>query len=277
MTFRDKLRAAAARNDSLLCVGLDPQPARMPVEDVLTFCRTIIEATSDLVCVYKPQAAFFEALGLEGWKALKATIEAVPDDIPVILDAKRGDIATTAEAYATACFDVMGADAVTVNPYLGGDGVLPFLSRPDRTAFVLCRTSNPSAPDLQDLEVPVADGGTEPTYMRVAGLANEWNREHQNVGLVVGATYPEELSAIRRRCPDLPILLPGIGAQGGDLEASVAVGLDGVGGGLMLSASRAVLYASAGGDYAEAARAAADELRLAINVARAQRPAPSIG
>ncbi len=273
MSFRDKLRAAAARNDSLLCIGLDPQPARMPVDDVLTFCRSIIEATSDLVCVYKPQAAFFEALGLEGWKALQATIEAVPDDIPVILDAKRGDIATTAEAYATACFDVLGADAVTINPYLGGDGVRPFLARPDRTAFVLCRTSNPTAPDLQDLPIPAADGSSEPVYLRVAELANEWNREHQNVGLVVGATYPEELLGIRERCPDLPILLPGIGAQGGDLEASVAVGLDADGGGLMLSASRAVLYASEGGDYAEAARIAASELRDSINVARAERAA----
>ncbi len=270
MTFRDKLLDTSSRNNSLLCVGLDPQPGRMPVQDVVEFCRAIIEATSDLVCVYKPQIAFFEALGLDGWRALKATIEAVPDGIPVLLDAKRGDIASTAEAYATACFDVLGADAVTVNAYLGSDAVEPFLRRPERSAFVLCRTSNASAPEVQDLATPDETGGSEPVYMRVATLANTWNSAHGNVGLIVGATYPAELAQVRERCPELPILLPGIGAQGGDLEGSVAVGLDADGGGLMLSASRAVLYASSGADYAEAARAAALDLRDAINAARTE-------
>jgi orotidine 5'-phosphate decarboxylase subfamily 2 len=203
MTFREKLRAASSRNDSLLCVGLDPQPALMPIKDVERFCRTIIEATQDLVCLYKPQSAFFEAYGREGWDALKATIEAVPDEIPVLLDAKRGDIGSTAEAYASAGFDYFGADAMTVNPYLGADSVAPFLARPDRTAFVLCRTSNPSAPDMQDLSTTRdGQGDAQPLYMRVADLANEWNQPHGNVGLVVGATYPDELARIRERCPD---------------------------------------------------------------------------
>ncbi len=278
MTFREKLRAASNRNDSLLCVGLDPQPAFMPIDDVERFCRTIIEATQDLVCVYKPQSAFFEAYGREGWDALKATIDAVPDEIPVLLDAKRGDIGSTAEAYASAGFDYFGADAMTVNPYLGADSVAPFLARPDRTAFVLCRTSNPSAPDMQDLST-TRDGqeDVQPLYMRVADLANEWNQPHGNVGLVVGATYPDELAQIRARCPDLPILLPGIGAQGGDLEGSVARGLDAQGGGLMLSASRSVLYASDGDDFARAARDAALELREAINAARREPTAESSG
>ncbi len=268
MTFREKLEAAAARNHSLLCVGLDPQRDRLPIEDVVAFTRAIIEATSDLVCAYKPQVAFFEAEGVEGWRALKATIEAVPDDIPVILDAKRGDVAHTAEAYATACFDVLGADAVTVSPYLGGDSVRPFLARPDRAAIVLCRTSNPGAPELQDVLV---DG--EPLYLRVADLVQEWSAPHGNAGLVVGATYPGELEAVRARCPELPILLPGIGAQGGDLEASVQAGLDAEGGGIMVSASRSVIFASSGGDFAAAARAEAERLRAAIEAARAkERP-----
>ena len=253
----------------MLCVGLDPNPALMPIDDVERFCLTIIEATQDLVCVYKPQSAFFEAYGREGWDALKATIDAVPGEIPVLLDAKRGDIGSTAEAYASAGFDYFGADAMTVNPYLGADSVAPFLARPEHTAFVLCRTSNPSARDLQDLGTTRALGEpAQPLYMRVAELADEWNRLQGNVGLVVGATYPEELAKIRERCPDLPILLPGIGAQGGDLEGAVAHGVDAEGGGLMLSASRAVLYAADGEDFGAAARAAALELREAINTAR---------
>ena len=270
LSFREKLEAASARNGSLLCVGLDPQPARMPVEDVLTFTRAIIEATSDLVCAFKPQSAFFEALGVAGWEALQATIAAVPEEIPVILDVKRGDVSHTAAAYARACFDVLGADAVTLSPYLGRDAVAPFLERGEKGAFIVCRTSNAGGADLQNLEV---DG--EPLYLRVASLAQEWGAAHANVGLVVGATYPDELSAVRARCPSLPILLPGIGAQGGDLEASVAAGVDANGGGLVVSASRSVLYASAGADFAQAARAEAERLRAAINRAISAVPASS--
>ncbi len=271
MPFGDKLRAAVERNDSLLCIGLDPQPDRMPVDDLLKFTSAIIDATADLVCAFKPQAAFFEAQGLDGWRALQATIAAVPPDIPVILDGKRGDVAHTAQAYATACFDVLGADAVTVSPYLGGDSVRPFLERPDRAALVLCRTSNPGAPDLQDLQV---DG--EPLFLRLAGLAREWGSQYGNAGLVVGATYPQDLAAVRARCPDMPILLPGIGSQGGDLEASVRAGLDKDGRGLIVSASRSVIYASSGADFADAARAEALRLRAAINSVRTALP-PKVG
>ena len=271
MGFREKLAAAATRNRSLLCVGLDPEPERIPVGEILAFNRAIIEATADLVCAYKPNAAFYEAQGALGWRALQATIEAAPDDIPVILDAKRGDVPHTARAYAAACFDVLGADAVTVSPYLGRDAVQPFLERADRAALILCRTSNPGASDLQDLDV---DG--DPLYLRVADLAREWGAEHQNVGLVVGATYPTELAAVRRRCPALPILLPGIGGQGGALAASVRGGVDAAGAGLIVSASRSILYASSGKGFAGAARREAERLRDAINVARgmgaAQRP-----
>ena len=263
MTFLAKLRAATARNRSLLCVGLDPQPDRLPLPDLLAFTRAIIDATADLVCAYKPNAAFFEALGLDGWRALRDTIAAVPDGIPVILDAKRGDIAHSAAAYATACFDFLGADAVTVNPYLGADGVLPFLARPDRAAFVLCRTSNPGAADLQELLV-----NGEPLYLRVADLVQRWAVPHGNAGLVVGATDPAALAAVRARCPALPILLPGVGAQGGDLEAAVQAGLDADGAGLLVNASRSILYASAGADFAAAARAEAQRLRDAINSVR---------
>jgi orotidine-5'-phosphate decarboxylase len=277
MNFRDKLQAAADRNDSLLCVGLDPRAEQVPTGDVLTFCREIIAATHDLACAYKPQSAFFEALGVDGWRILRDVIAAVPDGIPVLLDVKRGDVASTAEAYATACYDVLGADAVTVNPYLGGDSVAPFLARPDKTAFIVCRTSNPGAGDVQDLAVPgdavtgngnPAEGGAQPLFLRVADLAREWGAPHGNSGLVVGATYPGELRLVRDRCPDLPILLPGIGAQGGDLEASVQAGVDQEGGGLLVSASRSVMYASAGPDWAEAARQAAARLRDQINAVR---------
>ena len=268
MTFREQLRAASDRNRSFLCIGLDPQLERLPVPDVLTFTRAIIEATSDLVCAYKPQAAFFEAMGPEGWAALRDTIRAVPADIPVILDVKRGDVAHTAEAYAEACFDVLGAHAVTISPYLGGDSVAPFLARPDRAAFLLCRTSNPGAPDLQDLQVQSMDGGKmEPLYLRVATLARQWEAGRGNVGLVVGATYPHELASVRERCPEMPLLIPGIGTQGGDLEASVAAGLDTSGGGIVINASRSVLYASSSTDFATAARAEAQRLRDAINAA----------
>ena len=257
--FGEKLRDAAERNGSLLCVGLDPHPDRITTDDLVPFLRAIVDATSDLVCAFKPQLAFFEVRGAAGWEALHATVDAIPDNVPIILDAKRGDIGSTATAYAEMAFDLVGADAVTVNPYLGHDAALPFLTRPDRAAFFLCRTSNPGGDDLQSLEV---DG--VPLYQRVAGLVQEWGAPHGNAGLVVGATYPEELAAVRQRCPNLPILLPGIGAQGGDLDRSLAAGLDARGGGLIVSASRSVLFASTGPDFAEAARAEATQLRGAI-------------
>ena len=260
--FRAKYEAAAARSGSLLCVGLDPDPELLPPGvDRATFLRTVIEATADLVCCYKPNAAFFEVDGAAGWEDLRATIAGAPADVPMLLDAKRGDVGHTSSFYARAVFDTLGADAVTVSPYLGGDGVEPFLAYADRHSFVLCRTSNAGARELQDLLV---DG--RPLYEHVALLANGWNTRG-NVGLVVGATYPEEAARIRALCSELLILMPGVGAQQGDLEAAVRAARDARGGGVLVNASRAVLYASRGADYAQAARAAARTLRDAIAAA----------
>ena len=273
--FFAKLQEAIQRNHSFLCVGLDPDPARLPERDVAAFNRAIVEATADLVCVYKPNLAFYEALGPRGMDVLQRTVEAIPKGIPVIADGKRGDIGSTAEAYARALFDVYGFDAATVNPYLGGDALAPFLERADRGVFVLCRTSNPGGADLQDRLI-AADGGTRPLYEVVAELARDrWNA-HGNVGLVVGATYPEELGRIRQLCPDLTFLLPGVGAQGADVAAAVRNALDEGGGGFIITSSRQILYASSGKDYAQAARRAAQALRDEINrqreVALASRP-----
>jgi orotidine-5'-phosphate decarboxylase len=264
-SFLEKLGGAATKNQSRLCVGLDPDPTRIQ-GDVAAFNRAIIAATADLVCCYKPNIAFYEALGQAGYDALRATIAAIPHDIPVLLDAKRGDVDSTAERYATAVFDVLGADAVTVNPYLGRDSLEPFLRYREKGIFVLCRNSNPGAGDLQELEV-AGPGGAEPLYLRVATLATEWNGAG-NVGLVVGATYPEQLARVRGRCPQLPILVPGIGAQGGALQESVCAADNGSPSGFLVNASRGVLYAAAaGGDAAAAAREAALRLRDGINAA----------
>jgi orotidine-5'-phosphate decarboxylase len=271
MTFREKLEAATARNGSLLCVGLDPDPARLPVDDVGEFNRAIVEATADLVCAYKPNLAFYEALGEEGYAALRKTLEAIPPHIPTIADGKRGDIGNTARAYARAVFDVLGFDAVTVNPYLGGDSLEPFIEREDRGVFVLCRTSNPGAADIQDLAV-ASDGGSRPLYEVLAELARDWNTRG-NVGLVTGATYPEELRRVRELCPEMVLLVPGVGAQAGDLAAAVRGGVDARGGGMLVNASRGVLYASKGADFAEAAREAARALRDEIEQHRQATPA----
>lgn len=263
--FLEKYESAVARNDSLLCVGLDPDPALIPdgLEPV-TFLLRIIEATSDLVCAYKPNAAFFEALPGGGFEALRSVIAAVPQDVPVLLDAKRSDIGNTARFYAQAVFEGLEADAVTANPYLGRDALDPFFAYEDRHTFVLCRTSNPGARDLQDLEV----GPDERLYERVARECVRWNEEHGNVGMVVGATYPEEAARIRALAPDLAILAPGVGAQDGALEATVRATLGADGRSLLVNASRGVLYAGDASGYADAARAAAERLRLAINEAR---------
>ncbi len=262
-SFTEKLRAAVRDNDSLLCVGLDPDAALMPVKDVAAFNRAIIEATSDLVCAFKPNLAFYEAQGSEGWEALKATIAAIPSHVPVIADAKRGDIGNTATAYAAAIFDVLNCDAMTVNAWGGEDAVEPFLDYEDRGVLVWCRSSNPSAGDFQDLDVDY-EGKRRPLWQAVALRARGWNR-HGNVGLVVGATYPKQLAACRELCPDLPILVPGVGAQEGSLRDAVRAGLNRDGAGIIVSASRSVLYASRETDYALAARAAAQRLRDEIN------------
>lgn len=262
-TFTDKLNAASARNRSHLVVGLDPQPSLMDVPDVAAFNRAIIEATADLVCAYKPQMAYFEALGMDGLRALETTFKAIPAHIPVILDAKRGDIGSTSAAYARAVFEVWGADATTVHPYMGEDSVGPFLEYREKGVFILARTSNPGARDFEELTLRTPTG-ERPLYEQVVTKALEWN-DRGNVGLVVGATAPEELARVRSLAPNLPLLIPGIGAQGGDLEASVRNGRDARGGGFLINAARSVLYASRGADFAEAARAEAERLRAGIN------------
>jgi orotidine-5'-phosphate decarboxylase len=281
LTFAERLARAHQISGSLLCVGLDPDPAKLP-QDLLpkdqgalyAFSRRVIDATADLAAAYKPQIAFYSALGAED--QLAAGIRYIRERAPaalVILDAKRNDIGNTAEAYAREAFDRYGADAVTVNPYMGEDSVRPFLARSDRGAILLCRTSNPGARDFQDLLI---DG--VPLYRRVAArAASQWN-EHRNLMLVVGATNPNEMADLRRAHPDLPFLVPGIGAQGGDLEATLAGGLDARGAGLLISSSRNIIYA--GGGSPKAIREAAMKLHAAINrerVARgAQRPAVAL-
>lgn len=266
--FFTKLEAAAARNQSRLCVGLDPELERIPGADVPAFLCTVIEATADLVCCYKPNFAFFEALGPEaGPRALRTALDAIPPHIPVIADAKRGDIGHTAAAYARAVFDVWNVDAATVNPYGGGDAVEPFLRFADRGVFVWCRSSNPGAADLQDLPVAGPDGEVAPLYEHVARNALTWNG-NGNVALVAGATYPAQMARLRSLCPTLLFLLPGVGAQGGDLEASVRAARQADGRGFIVSASRGVLYAGQSGDVAAAARAEAERLRAAINAAQ---------
>ena len=262
--FVDKLRRASRANDSLLCIGLDPDPDRLP-DGVSTadFNRAIIEATSDLVCAYKPNIAFYEQSGIEGLRALEATVAAVPSGIPVIVDAKRGDIGSTAQAYARALFDTWGFDAATVNPYLGRDSLDPFLERGDKGVLIVCRTSNPGSSDLQALLSTAESGAAMPLYQRVALLALEWNTRG-NVGLVVGATQPDELRWVRERCPSMPLLIPGVGAQGGDVAAAVRGGVDANGELAIISSSREVLYAfqdDGAGGFAEAARRAAVRVR----------------
>ena len=263
-TFLERIDAAAERNRSLLCVGLDPWPPAMPIADVAAFTRAIIAATSDVVCAYKPQWAFYEAEGVAGLRALEATIEAIPHEIPIILDVKRGDLGNTSVAYAKAAFETWGADAVTVNPYQGRDSLQPFLAYADKGVFVLTRTSNPGGVDFQALPVRGADGEERPLYEEVARQAMTWN-DLGNVGLVTGATAPEELARVRRLAGAAPILIPGVGAQGGDLERAVRNGADANGRRAVITASRSVLYASRGSDFADAARAEAMRLRGAIN------------
>lgn len=259
-TFRDKLIEVSRRNQSLLCVGLDPDPSLLRGTPVVTFLQAIIEATQDIVCAYKPNLAFFEAMGTGGMLTLMEALRGVPVHVPVIADAKRSDIASTSRFYARALFEEYDFDAATVNPYLGGDSVEPFLEYGDKGVFVLCRTSNPGAEDIQNLRL--SDG--RPLFEAVAELANRWNTQG-NVGLVVGATWPAELERIRAICPELPILLPGVGAQGADLGSAIGAGLDAQGGGVIISSSRQVLYASSGDDFAEAARKVALGLRDEMN------------
>lgn len=275
MGFVEKLVAASRQQQSLLCIGLDPEFERLPASlrqepaerAIVRFCQAIIEATAPYVCAFKPNLAFFEVLGPAGLRAFQEVIEAVPTHIPVIADAKRGDIGNTARAYAQTIFETYGCDAVTVNPYLGQDSVTPFLEYHEKGTILLCRTSNPGARDIQDVRVLDEHGMTRPLYEVVAQRIQSWNTAG-NCGLVVGATYPEELRSIRALCPQMPILVPGIGAQGGDLEASVRAGVDAHGELAIISSSRSVLYASVDEDFASAAAEEARRVREQINAVR---------
>ena len=268
--FVSRLDQSCSSNSSLLCVGLDVDPERMPVKDPLEFNRAIVDATADLVCAYKPNMAFYEALGMDGLRALKGTIDHIRKAAPnaVILgDAKRGDIGSTAPAYAKAMFQIWGFDAVTVNAWGGHDGLEPFLEDPSRGVFIWCRGSNPGSADLQDLTVSTPEGPT-PLYHHLARSAARWNRKG-NIGLVMGATNPDQLADVRGLCPDMPLLVPGVGTQGGDLADAVLAGTDRNGRRALINSSRGIIYAwpEPGGsqDFAAAARQAADRLRGQIN------------
>jgi orotidine-5'-phosphate decarboxylase len=267
MSFMQTLADAWQRNQSLVCVGLDPDLARLPAHlprsnaGVAQFCKDIVDATHDLVCAYKPQIAYFAALGAE--QELKDIIDYIHSrhpGVPVILDAKRGDIGSTAEMYAAEAFDRYNADAVTVNPYLGFDSVEPFLRRKERGTILLCKTSNAGSADLQELKV-----GDTPLYeVLAAQIASRWNA-NGNCLLVVGATWPTQLARIRKIIGDMPVLVPGVGAQGGDVEQVISAGCTAAGTGLIISSSRAILYASNGRDFAGAARSETVQLRGQIN------------
>lgn len=268
MSFFSFLDSRARAADSLLCVGLDPHPEFLGgggAAAARDLCLRLIEATAEEACAFKPNSAFFEVFGAEGMAVLAEVIAAVPAGIPVILDAKRGDIASTAEGYARAAFERLGAHALTLSPYLGQDALAPFLKNPERGAFLLCKTSNPGSADLQDL---ILSGG-EPLFVRVAREAASWNRAG-NLGLVVGATHPEALALVREAAPDLWILAPGVGAQGGDLEKAVRAGIRSDGLGLLIPSARSLTRAD---DPRREARA----LRLAINAVRGARLAESGG
>ena len=265
-SYLERLERAAAVNRSLVCVGLDPEPERLPVTDAAEFNRVIIDATRDLVCAYKPNLSFYEAMGLPGLQTLASTIDYIRQVAPEALligDAKRGDMGPSAAAYARAMFQVWDFDTVTVNPWGGGDTVQPFLEDANRGVFLWCRGSNPGAGDMQDLTVE-SPYGKSPVYEHLAQMAAEWNGRG-NLGLVVGATAPEQLAAVRRLCPELPLLIPGVGAQGGDLAAAVRNGVNSGGRRAVINASRSIIYAGDGADYAAAARRAAVELRDVIN------------
>jgi len=272
MAFMQALKSRWQSADSLVCVGLDPEPARFPArfagdpDAVFAFCRAIVDATAGYACAFKPQIAHFAALGAEdALQRLIAHVHAAHPAVPVILDSKRGDIGSTAQQYAREAFGRYAADAVTVNPYLGRDSVQPFLDHADKGVVILCRTSNPGAGDLQDLVIQADGGAGRPLYQHVAEkIAREWNG-HGNCALVVGATWPEQLREVRAIVGDVPFLVPGVGAQGGDVAAVVGNAKTSDGTGLIVSSSRAILYASDGEDFAEAAAGAARALRDEIN------------
>jgi len=271
--FVDRLREISNSNRSLLCIGLDPDPARMPIDDIFEFNKAIVDATSDLVCAYKPNLAFFEAEGSTGIRALEETvahIRSVNPEIVLLADGKRGDIGGTNSAYARALFKTWEFDAATVNCFAGGEALEPFFEYENRGIFVWCRSSNTGAAEFQDLRVESgesdANGNDNRTlYETIAKRASEWNGRG-NVGLVVGATYPKELKSVRTLCPRMPILVPAVGIQGGDLKEAIVAGADGSGRNLLISSSRSILYASEDAStFAEEARGVAERMRDSIN------------
>jgi len=265
MNFVSHLRAIQKRKNSLLCVGLDPDPLKLPASlgrrrnGVLEFCKAIVDATQEYACAYKVNLAFFEALGNRGWDSLSAVAGFLPSDTLRIADGKRGDIGNTSAMYARSLFTQLPFDAVTVSPYMGSDSVIPFLADKTKGAFILALTSNPGARDFQYLR-----SGGKPLYEHVVSRVRRWNTK-RNCGLVVGATKPGELRRIRGLAPDLPILIPGIGAQGGDLKASVRHGCSDNGDLAVINVGRTILYASSGPDFRKAAGAAARDMRDSIN------------
>ncbi|RPI03733.1 MAG: orotidine-5'-phosphate decarboxylase [Calditrichaeota bacterium] len=270
MNFNGRVDEIIGRKNSMLCVGLDPvleklpQSVRTAAEPFFMFNKLLIDATIEFACAFKLNLAFYEAYGLEGWRALKKTFEYLPPDVIRIADAKRGDIGNTAQMYARALFDDLGADAVTLNPYMGYDSAEPFLCHEQKGAFFLCLTSNPGSKDFQHFsnrEIAL--------YEKVAITVNDWN-SRDNCGLVVGATHPEELARVRSLAPALPLLIPGIGAQGGDLEASVKFGTNQQKSMALFNSSRAIIYASANADFALKAAVEAKTARDQLNSARNQ-------
>ena len=272
MDFKDKLNNIVKENNSLLCVGLDsdidkiPEHIRCGEHPQSTFNKKIIDATADLVCAYKPNSAFYEARGCAGIEALKITCDYIKEKypkIPIILDAKRADIGNTNEGYVKFVFDYLGGDAVTVHPYLGKEALKPFLDRKDKGVFILCRTSNPGAGEFQDLNV-----NGKPLYQIIAEkIVKDWNYNN-NCGLIFGATYPTELEIVRHIVDDMPILIPGIGAQGGNVEKTVKAGVDKNGQNAIINSSRSIIFASTNEDFAQKAQEEAKKLKDLINQCR---------
>lgn len=271
MAFSQRFSEITQKQDSLLCVGLDPDLGRVPEslklepEPLFKFCSEIIASTRDVVAAFKLNFAFFEAEGSKGWRALEKLVEIIPDNVLKIADAKRADIGTSSEKYAQAILQGLNFDAITVNPYLGHDSVAPFLQWPEKGAFILGLTSNPGSRDFQHLKT---DSG--PLYRKVVQEVVTWNT-NKNCGLVVGATHPEEMAAVRQLALQLPFLVPGIGAQGGDLRAAIINGTDDRGELILINASRSIIYKSAGSDFAKAARKEAETLKNQINQFRAEK------
>jgi orotidine-5'-phosphate decarboxylase len=267
--FKDRLNQIIEKKNSLLCVGLDPDIELIPKfllqdsDPLFTFLKEIIEVTRDVAVAYKPNIAFYETLGISGWRLLEKVLEIIPSDVLLIADAKRADIGNSSRKYAELFFHNYKFDAVTVSPYLGQDSVIPFMDFEDRGVFVLCLTSNKGSLDFQYLNIDA-----EPLYLKIARRVTEWNLRSGNCGLVVGATHPEDLGSIRDAAPGLPFLIPGIGAQGGNLKIAVQFGTNPDGGCALINAGRSILYASQETDFAEAAEEAAKNLNEQINTYR---------